>query len=66
MIISAMENIKKITEHTYGGSAFMRLEIDGKIYEVTCYFRENGQSYTTSADGTPDREKVIAAFNELY
>ena len=61
-----MENIKKITEHTCGGSAFMRLEIDGKAYEVTCYFRENGQSYTTSADGTPDREKVIAAFNELY
>lgn len=61
-----MKNIKKITEHTYDDHAFMKLEIDGKIYEVSCYFRENGQSYKTSADGTPKREKVIAAFNELY
>lgn len=61
-----MKNIKKITEHTYGTSAFMRLEIDGKMYEITCYFRENGEFYKTSADGTPEREKAIAAFKELY
>ena len=61
-----MKNIKKVAEHTYGGSAFMRLEIDGKMYEITCHFRENGESYKTSADGTPEREKVIAAFKELY
>ena len=61
-----MKNIKKIKESTYGGSAFMQLKIDGKVHEITCYFRKEGESYTTSADGTPDREKVIAAFKELY
>ena len=61
-----MKNIKKIKEHTFGGSAFMRLEIDGKTYEITCYFREDGEFYKTSADDTPEREKIIAAFKELY
>lgn len=61
-----MENIKKITEHTYGGSAFMKLKLNGKEYEVSVYFREDGQIYKTTADGTEDREKVIEAFNQLY
>ena len=61
-----MENIKKITEHTYGTHIYMKLEIDGKEYEVDCYLRNDGQTYKTTADGTEDREKVIEAFNQLY
>lgn len=59
-------NTKKITEHTYGTYIYMKLEIDGKQYEVGCYLRNDGEHYKTTADGTPDSEKVIKAFNELY
>lgn len=61
-----IQDMEKITEHTYGGSAFMELKLNGKEYEVSVYFREDGQTYKTSADGTEDREKVIEAFNQLY
>lgn len=61
-----IQDMEKITEHTYGGSAFMKLKLNKKEYEVTIYFREDGDSYKTTADGTEDREKVIAAFKELY
>ena len=61
-----MENIKKVTEHTYGTHIYMKLEIDGKQYEVDYYLRDDGEHYKTSADGTEEREKVIAAFKELY
>ena len=61
-----MENIKKVTEHTYGTHIYMKLEIDGKQYEVDCYVSDDGEHYKTSADGTEEREKVIAAFKELY
>ena len=61
-----MENIKKVTEHTYGTHIYMKLEIDGKQYEVDCYLRDDGEHYKTSADGTEEREKVIAAFKEWY
>ncbi len=61
-----MENIKKIVEHTYGIHIFMKLSIDGREYGVDCYLRDDGERFETSADGTEDREKVIAAFNELY
>jgi hypothetical protein len=59
-------NAKKIKEHTYGSSIYMALELDGKFYEVSCYLRNDGETYRTTADGTDNREKVIAAFNELY
>lgn len=58
--------IKKITEHTYGGHIYMKLEINGTEYEADCYIRENGETFKTSADGTEMRDKVIAAFNKLY
>ena len=61
-----METIKKVTEHTYGTHIYMKLEIDGKQYEVDCYLRDDGEHYKTSADGTEEREKVIAAFKEWY
>ena len=61
-----MENIKKITEHTYGTHIYMKLEIDGKEFEVDYYLRNDGEHFKTSADGTEDREKVIEAFNQLY
>ena len=61
-----MENIKKITEHTYGTHIYMKLEIDGKEFEVDWYLRNDGEHFKTSADGTEDREKVIEAFNQLY
>ena len=61
-----IQDMEKITEHTHGGSAFMKLKLNGKEYEVSVYFREEGQTYKTSADGTEDRENVIEAFNQLY
>lgn len=61
-----MENIRKITEHTYGTHIYMKLSIDGKEFEVDCYLREDGEYFKTTADGTEDREKVIEAFKELY
>lgn len=61
-----MKNIKKIKESTYGLSIYMKLEIDGKEYEISCCIRDNGFSYKTTADGTEMREKVIEAFNQLY
>lgn len=61
-----MENIKKIKEHTYGTSIFMALEINGEYFEVTCYLRTDGEHFRTTADGTPNREKVIEAFKKLY
>ena len=66
-MVEDMGNIKKITEHTYGTHIYMKLEIDGKQYEIDCYLcDEAGEYYRTTADGTEDREKVIAAFKELY
>lgn len=61
-----MENIKKIEEKTYGLHIYMKLEVDGKEYEVDCYLRDNGEYFRTTADGTEMREKVIRAFNKLY
>jgi len=61
-----MTEIKKITEHTYGTHIFMKLSIDGKEYEVDCCIRIDGEYFRTTADGTENREKVIAAFKELY
>lgn len=61
-----LQDMEKITEHTYGSSAFMRLKLNGVEYEITTFFREEGESYKTSADGTENREKVIDAFRHLY
>ena len=44
----------------------MQLELEGKIYEVDCFFRNDGEYFKTTADGTEEREKVIEAFNLLY
>ena len=60
---------EKLTEHTYGGSAFMRIMLDdGSTGEVSVYFRENGVTYRTTADGKDEtrRAALIDAFNELY
>lgn len=61
-----MENIKKIKEKTYGLHIYMKLEVDGKEYEVDCCLRNNGEHIRTTADGTKMKEKVIEAFNKLY
>ena len=61
-----IQDMEKITEHIYGGSTFMKLKLNGVEYEVSVYFREDGQTYKTTADGTENREKVIDAFNQLF
>ena len=63
-----MRNIRKITEHTYSSHIYMKLEIDGKEYEVTCYCGTDysWNTFKTSADGTPEREQVIQVFRQLY
>lgn len=58
--------IKKIEEHTYGSHAYMKLKIDDKVYEVDCYWRTTGENFKTTADGTEERELLIAAFKDLY
>ena len=58
--------MKKLKEHTYGTHIYMQLELNGKTYEVDCFFRNDGEHYKTSADETEEREKVIEAFNLLY
>lgn len=61
-------NARKIIEHTYGTSIYMKLELDGEVYEVSRYAGLDGkwEQYATTADGTDKRDAVIAAFNELY
>ena len=63
-----MANIRKITEHTYSSHIYMKLEIDRKEYEVTCYCGADysWNHFKTSADGTEERVKVIQAFKALY
>ena len=58
--------MKKLKEHTYGTHIYMQLELEGKIYEVDCFFRNDGEHFKTTADGTEEREKVIEAFRLLY
>ena len=58
--------MRRIIEHTYGSHIYMRLELDGKEYDVDCYLRNDGEHFITSADGTENREKVIEAFKRLY
>lgn len=60
--------MKKLVEATHGAHIYMKLELDGEIYEVSRYAGTNGkwEHYTTTADGTDKREAVIKAFNELY
>lgn len=63
-----MSNIKKIAEYTYGTHVYMKLLIDEKEYEIDWYagLDCSWKHYITTADGTEDREKVIAAFKKLY
>lgn len=65
---TSYNSAKKLAERTYGSHIFMRLEVDGEVHEVSNYAGRDGKwdSYKTTADGTEHREKVIAAFNELY
>lgn len=60
--------MKKIAEHTYGATAFMRIELnDGATEEITVFWSNGGESYRTTADGDPARRaEIIAAFNKLY
>ena len=61
--------MKKLLEHTYGGSIFMRLEHNGKIYEVSNYAGVDGswEHFKTTADDNPElRDRLIAAFRALY
>ena len=56
-----------ISVHTYGLSAHMKIELDGKVEELDCFWREDGEHYRTTADENPERRAaIIAAFKELY
>lgn len=62
-------HMRKLIEHTYGNHVFMRLEIDGLIYEIDNYAGQDHswKHYKTTADSIPAmRDRVIAAFNKLY
>ena len=60
--------IKSIADHTDGSHIYLKLELDGKIYEVDNYAGTDGswKHFKTTADGTDKREKVIKAFYTLY
>jgi hypothetical protein len=63
-----MYGIKAISDSTNGNHIYMKLELDGKIYEVDNYAGADGswKQFKTTADGTSKREKVIKAFYTLY
>lgn len=61
--------MRKLVEHTYSSHIFMRLELNGKIEEISCYCGTDCKwsAYRTTADGDERRRAaIIAAFNELY
>lgn len=43
--------MKKLVEHTYGCYAFMRLELEGEVEEISVFWREGGATYETSKEG---------------
>ena len=58
---------KKISEHTYGLSAHMVMELDGKREEIDVFWKNDGEHYRTTADDNPERRlAIITAFKELY
>ena len=62
-------DVKKIAEHTYGTSVFMKIEINGKAEEVTWYCGTNNtlDHYKTSRDDDEEtREILLQAFRYLY
>lgn len=61
--------VKILSQHVYGTSAFLRIEIRGHIAEMTVYWRETGESYSISipqAPGAPTRQEVIDAYHKLF
>ena len=61
--------MEKLIEHTYGSHIYMKLELDGKIYEVDNYAGTDGEwnTWKTTADSDPVmRERIIDAFKKLY
>ena len=58
---------KLISVYTYGLSAHMKIELDGKLEELDVFWRDDGEHYRTTADNNPERRlAIIAAFKELY
>lgn len=61
--------MEKLVEHSYSSHIYMRILLDGREEEISCYAGRNGawNTYRTSGDNDPGRrEKIIRAFNELY
>lgn len=54
--------------HTYGTHIYMKLRTtNGNLGEIDVFLREQGETYSTSADNNPDlRAEIIEAFNCLY
>ena len=58
---------KLISVYTYGLSAHMVMELDGKREEIDVFWKNDGEHYRTTADDNPERRlAIIAAFKELY
>lgn len=62
--------MKKLAEHTYGTSIFMRLMLDsGEIHEISNYCGADcsWEHFKTTADGNENKRKeVVKAFKKLY
>lgn len=60
--------MEKITEHTDGAHAYMKLRLnDGSAEEIDAYFLANGTRYRITRDGDGDRrQEIISAFQSLY
>lgn len=61
--------MKILSQHVYGSSAFLCMEIRGHIVEMNVYWREAGESYSISipdALGAPTRQEVIDAYHKLF
>ena len=58
----------KLSECTYGGHIYMRLQLpSGRIEEIDVFLRNDGIHYRTTGDQTADlRQQIIDAFHALY
>lgn len=63
-----LNGMRKISDHTDGSHIYVKLELNGKIYEVDNYAGEDCRwtQFKTTADGTNKREAVIDAFYKVY
>ena len=57
--------MKILSQHVYGTSAFLRIEIRDHIAEMTVYWRETGETYSINIPEGPGAPTAISN-NKLF